>query len=359
MKKTAVTTLFLFLSLFLFLLVQPTFADSSYTIQSGDTLASIARQFSTTVSALAQANNIVNPNLIYAGQTLIIPTNGSDSGSPPPPNPTVSTTYIVQAGDTLFRISLNYGVSVQSIMQANGLSNSGLIFVGQLLIISGGSTPVEPPPAPTQPTPTPQPAPPNPPAPAGNNLLTNGSFESGWYHQNGIPELQLPNGWQFAWDEGTNPFDSNSWSDFVRPETRVLSGNFLPPHEHDLFIWDGNQTVKIFKGFGAISFRLTQDVYLQPGTYQLTVNVFPDLVSGYDDGQKIWASSGAGGVQLLVGNGGSAWHTPVAGQRNTLTYVFSVGQAQTVRVGAAMNGRYALVNDGWFLDDWKLQKLSG
>ena len=34
--------------------------------------------------------------------------------------------------------------------------------------------------------------------PRGPNLLPNPSFEGGWYHPNGIPELQIPEDWQFA-----------------------------------------------------------------------------------------------------------------------------------------------------------------
>lgn len=43
-----------------------------YTIQSGDTLSSIARQFNTSVGQLVVDNNISNPDLIYAGDNLIV-----------------------------------------------------------------------------------------------------------------------------------------------------------------------------------------------------------------------------------------------------------------------------------------------
>ena len=52
---------------------------TTYKIKKGDTLSGIASRYGTTVSALAKANNIKNPNLIYAGNTLTIP--GSSSGS--------------------------------------------------------------------------------------------------------------------------------------------------------------------------------------------------------------------------------------------------------------------------------------
>ncbi|MDW8171640.1 MAG: LysM peptidoglycan-binding domain-containing protein [Anaerolineae bacterium] len=49
---------------------------TSYTVQSGDTLAQIARRFNTTIEAIVQANALANPNRLSVGQTLIIPTGG-------------------------------------------------------------------------------------------------------------------------------------------------------------------------------------------------------------------------------------------------------------------------------------------
>jgi LysM repeat protein len=55
---------------------------SSYVIQSGDTLSAIAQKKGTTVSALMQANpSITNPNMIYSGQSLVIPTQTSSTSS--------------------------------------------------------------------------------------------------------------------------------------------------------------------------------------------------------------------------------------------------------------------------------------
>lgn len=367
-KKWAAIVLILVTLVFL---VQSVAADTSYVVRPGDTLAAIARRFDTTIQALAEVNHIINPNLIYVNQVLIIPTESSSPPpvSPPAPNPTTpGSTYVVQRGDTLFAISLRFGVSAQAIAQANGISNVNLIYVGQTLTIPGTATatpvPTQPP-APTVPTPVPTATPaPNPttpppaPAPSGVNLLPNPSFEEGWYNQNGIPELQLPVRWTFEWDAGTNPFNSDPWNDFVRPETRVLSTAFLPSSEHPLYIYDGIYTVKIFKGSGAISFRLLTDVTLSPGTYVFKVNVFPDLVHAYENGQKVWAPDPySGELRFIVGSGGSNWILPTFGQKNTLTHTFTVNTAQTIRVGVAMRGRYALVNNGWFMDDWSLVKV--
>lgn len=51
----------------------PTDSTQTYRVQPGDTLGSIASRYGVTVDALAEANNIENPNLIEVGQTLTIP----------------------------------------------------------------------------------------------------------------------------------------------------------------------------------------------------------------------------------------------------------------------------------------------
>ena len=105
----------------------------SYTVQRGDTLSGIAARYNTTTATLAQMNNIVNPNLIYAGQVLQVPT--ASAPVPPSQPPAQTLVHHVQIGDNLSRISLRYGVPVQAIINANGISNPNLIFVGQRLVI--------------------------------------------------------------------------------------------------------------------------------------------------------------------------------------------------------------------------------
>ena len=99
-----------------------------YTVQTGDTLSEIAQRYGTTVSAIASLNGISNPNLIYVGQVLRIPSSsgGSSSG-------TIS--YTVKSGDTLSEIAQRYGTTVSAIASLNGISNPNLIYVGQVLQI--------------------------------------------------------------------------------------------------------------------------------------------------------------------------------------------------------------------------------
>ncbi|HID87412.1 MAG TPA: LysM peptidoglycan-binding domain-containing protein [Anaerolineae bacterium] len=100
-----------------------------YVVQPGDTLYSIAKRHNTTVETIARDNHIVNPWLIFVGQELKICPPG---WPPPPPCPNL---YIVKPGDTLYSIALRFGTTYWAIADANGIPNPHLIFVGQVLCI--------------------------------------------------------------------------------------------------------------------------------------------------------------------------------------------------------------------------------
>jgi LysM repeat protein len=137
-------------------------SGDSYVVQSGDNLFRIALRFGVSIDALAIANRITDPTRIYAGQRLIIPSGNSVpathtptpatlptatptaanlpavTSTPIAPTPTTSSsgqTYTVQAGDNLFRIALRFGVTVEALAAANGISDITLIYVGQVLRI--------------------------------------------------------------------------------------------------------------------------------------------------------------------------------------------------------------------------------
>jgi LysM repeat protein len=99
---------------------------ATYTIQPGDTLGAVARHLGVSVSSLAQANGIKDPNVIYAGQTLVVPGPAQ-------------TKYTVRSGDTLGGIAARHKVSVAALAKANNISNPNVIRVGQVLVIPGGA----------------------------------------------------------------------------------------------------------------------------------------------------------------------------------------------------------------------------
>ena len=109
---------------------------SSIVIQWGDTLSQIALEYNTTVEELAQLNNISNPNLIYAGDILILPTK--ETNSEVINNNSTSSNqniYIVKSGDTLSQIAQDFGTTISAIANANNIQNVNLIYVGQRLVI--------------------------------------------------------------------------------------------------------------------------------------------------------------------------------------------------------------------------------
>lgn len=100
-------------------------------VQPGENLFRIALRYGTTVGAIATTNGIANPGLIYVGQVLII----SSSGSGDQPPTTGGTTYVVQPGDNLFRIALRYEMSYIYLAQYNNIANPANIYVGQVIRI--------------------------------------------------------------------------------------------------------------------------------------------------------------------------------------------------------------------------------
>lgn len=109
-----------------------------YTVQSGDTLSAIASRYGTTVQEIVDINNIANPNLIYPGETLRILTNSTIHGSET--RGTGSITYTVQRGNTLSQIASSYGVTVNDIVEANDIQNPNLIYPGEKLRITGSTS---------------------------------------------------------------------------------------------------------------------------------------------------------------------------------------------------------------------------
>lgn len=185
----------------------------THVVQPGENLYRIALRYGVTVQAVAQANNITNPNLIYVGQSLTIPggtTGGSSGPSQPPPTTTPPTTtpppatgtYTVAAGDNLSRIAQRFSTTVQAIAQANNITNVNLIFVGQVLNVPGATA------TPGGGTATPQPGGGTP--QPGGGTPPAGGFELGGHVLNygGIDQMrQMRMTWakvQIRWQIGQN-----------------------------------------------------------------------------------------------------------------------------------------------------------
>jgi LysM repeat protein len=130
----------------------PSGQTTTYVVRAGDTLSGVAYRYGTTVNAIVSLNGLVNPNLIYVGQVLQL---SGQAGQPQPS--TDSCVYVVKSGDNLTRIALKYGTTVWAIAIANNLANPSFIWVGQRLAIPGCSPSGSATPTPSTPTPTPKP----------------------------------------------------------------------------------------------------------------------------------------------------------------------------------------------------------
>ena len=117
---------------------------SIYQVQRGDTLWGIARKKGVTLSSLLGSNpNLDKNGKLSIGQEIMVPEE-TGSGSPlinaeSGIETSSGANYIVQKGDSLSRIARNQRVSLNDLMQANGLTKFSIIKIGQVLNLPGES----------------------------------------------------------------------------------------------------------------------------------------------------------------------------------------------------------------------------
>ena len=125
--------------------------DTIHVVQAGDTMFAIASQYGVTIDVIMAVNNIPDINQLEIGQEILIPAPGSvvltstpevtvaeTAVAPPPtqePPSAAGGTHVVQAGENLYRIGLQYGCSAEQMAAHNGIANAGQISVGQVLQI--------------------------------------------------------------------------------------------------------------------------------------------------------------------------------------------------------------------------------
>ena len=133
-----------------------------YTIVRGDTMSAIAARFGVSTQTLLSANGLGWSSIIYPGQSIVIPGRvaappAPDDGAiditpvvdvtpitpppaPAPPAAPADTSYVIRGGDTITGIAAKFGVSIQSVLDANGLTRSSIIYTGRTLLIPGVSS---------------------------------------------------------------------------------------------------------------------------------------------------------------------------------------------------------------------------
>ena len=105
---------------------------TTYTVEAGDSLYGIAARFDVSADAILQANGMSDGSLILIGQELTIPLPAAGGAGSAPGG---STEYTIEAGDSLFALAARFDTTVDAILDANGIADPSLIYVGQVLDI--------------------------------------------------------------------------------------------------------------------------------------------------------------------------------------------------------------------------------
>jgi len=134
---------------------------TTHRVRKGESLGKIAGRYGVSVAAIQRTNNIKNPNRIYVGMELVIPTHGtapaavmakssaskpksksltSSKGAAKPKPKSKKVTHVVRKGEALSTIASKYGVKTADVMRWNGIKNANKVYVGQKLTIYDKST---------------------------------------------------------------------------------------------------------------------------------------------------------------------------------------------------------------------------
>ena len=169
-RRSAIITILVMVLLTLTVSLASASGGNYHKVRYGETLFSIGRQYGVNPYLIARTNGLNNPDYIYAGQVLFIPSGGGQGGNCGWNNcggnnwqsncgwndcgnswknvnhgnncgGCGSNHYVVRRGDTLYSIGRAYGVSHWAIAKVNGIHNVNYIYAGQVLWIpSGGNS---------------------------------------------------------------------------------------------------------------------------------------------------------------------------------------------------------------------------
>ena len=218
--------------------------SAGYTVRAGDTLWSIAAEHGVSVGSLISANGLRNPNVIHPGLQLQV--SGSGGGSASVGSSSAGSVHVVAPGETLMGISIRYGVTMRRIAAANGFTDLDWVYGGQRLRIPGGG-------AATSAAPTAAAAPTSAPASSADveQLLTQTAQEYGFTPAFVKAIAQMESGWNQSARSSVGAVGVMQ----VMPETGAWVGSYLVGRPLDITQAQDNITAGV--AFLSYLWRLT------------------------------------------------------------------------------------------------------
>lgn len=219
-------------------------ASTMHTVQAGETLASIGRRYGVSWTTIASANGLTDPNHIYAGQQLVIPSADAapapapeaqpapptDPNPNPNPAPAIERVHVVQRGEHLAAIARSYGLNWRTLALANNLSDPNHIYAGQRLLIPDHDF------DPNTYT-APAPAPPPPTITEGKQIVVDLSDQRVYAYENG----QLVRNVLVSTGVAAYPTVQGDYEVYLKYVSQTMSGPgyYLPGVPYILYFYQG------------------------------------------------------------------------------------------------------------------------
>ena len=116
-------------------------AETKIIAKSGDTLFKLSKQYGVSLKELMHKNNFINANTIIEGEPIIIPlNNNSKANANANANANARITYEVKKGDTLYKIASDYNVNIKDIISINNLDSLSFLKPNQIIILPEGAS---------------------------------------------------------------------------------------------------------------------------------------------------------------------------------------------------------------------------